>query len=177
MIKIATFPRSGHHWLMNTVQDACKLPCNWHVDLHTGQPGPETLVGKTHDFELSEDAVTLIQWRDPVQAVCSWYELGAKHGEFTADLTHWRFWSVEKIKFAAGFYRKWMTVAPDDKIINYVELRKDPALYVEMIAEAIDRPVLRSIHAPTTPERDLTDFQFYDSAQFDLLYTLFEALT
>lgn len=117
------------------------------------------------------------QWRDPVKAICSWYELGAKHGNWSPELTHWRFWSVEQIKFAAAFYRKWLTIAPDDKIIDYADLRKNPAEYAEMIAEAIDMPVIRNIHAQTKPERDLTEFEFYESAHFDMLYNLFEALT
>jgi len=177
MIKIVTFPRSGHHWLMELTQYSCKLPCNWHKDLHQGTPGPDCLVAKSHDFGLDESGAALIQWRDPVDAICSWYELGLKHGNWTASERHFRQWSISHMQFAAGFYRKWIEPLHPEKLIRYEELRRDPTLYVEQVAEIIGKPVLREVNAKTTPEREQRDFRFYDDTFFRLLYDTFDALT
>lgn len=173
MIKIATFPRSGHHWLMNTVQDACKLPCNWHVDLHTGRPGPETLVGKTHDFDLTEDAVAFVMWRDPLEALCSWFEFGVRHSGWDNTKSNWRQWSLHNIKFAAAFYRKWMTIAPSDKIITYDNLVRDIDGYVKKVADAIDRPIVRPVETDSIKLRIASEFEFYDADHFNLLTDIY----
>jgi len=177
MIKVVTFPRSGHHWLMDLTQDACKLPCNWHKDLHLDTPGPDCLVAKSHDFALKESGAALIQWRDPVDAICSWYELGLKHGDWTESEYHFRQWSLSKMQFAAAFYRKWVQPMPADKVIKYEYLRRDPAAYVDLVADLIGKPVLRNVNTETTPEREQRDFRFYDKTFFRLLYDAFDALT
>jgi len=176
MIKIASLPRSGHHWLMNLVQDACKLPCNWHKDLHLDKPGPDCLVAKTHDFDLSEGAVQFVQWRDPVESLCSWYELGIKHKNWQGGELHWKRWSIAQMQYVAEFYRKWKAVTPDERWIDYNDLRADPDKYVRLIASEIDRPVLRTVGYSTTEKRCNSDFAYYEFKHFDLLRELFKAL-
>lgn len=178
MIKVATFPRSGHHWLMNMVQDACKLPVGWHCDSHLAKSNGSTQVIKTHDFNLDESGVSFIQWRDPVECLCSWYELGARDGNWQSSGPHWRHWSIQHIQFAAGFYRKWVVPhLPDAQIVQYWSLCADPALYVERIAKAIGRPLIRNVRAESKEPRKRGDFEYYDEEHFELLDRIFDALT
>lgn len=161
---------------MNLVQDACKLPCNWHIDTHQGKPNQVTLVAKTHDFDLSEAAVQFVQWRDPLESLCSWYELGVKNGDWQGGELHWKRWSIAQMQYVAGFYRKWRAVMPDECWIDYADLRDDPAAHVKTISKEIGKPVLRTTDYSMTPKRNVTDFAYYDLEHFLLLQNIFDAL-
>lgn len=175
MITIATLPRSGHHWLMNMTQDACKLPTGWHCDTHLGTPSQDCLVAKTHDFDLQCEQADVVQWRDPIHALCSWYELGVKHGNWNDSEADWRQWSVHKIQFAAAFYLK--HVKNKDNVIRYDQLCAKPSIYVHLIAKEIGRPVVRKVDGVQKYHRQVNDFRYYDTDFFVLLETIFEELT
>lgn len=180
-LQIITFPRSGHHWLMNMTQRALDLPCNWHCDLHNSQPHHETLVEKSHDFDLQfktkPGVPIIVQWRNPVDALCSWYELGVRHGNWKSDKSHWRFWSAQHIIFAAQFYLKW--IAPGVyPVIEYGSLRSNPAKYLEMIISNLEMEDRAStVKMDARPMRSVEDFDYYDPRFFETLESIFCELT
>lgn len=99
-----------------------------------------TRLSKNHDFGLKMDSAGdvpyLVQIRDPLPALVSWFELSVGEDRVTDDVDSWQGFAETKAGFYRGFRRKWVEPGESAElmIIGYADLVAHP---VEMVRRAI----------------------------------------
>lgn len=123
-----TFPRSGHHLLVDMLRAYCGSSlfyCEIYKRGHL-QERAEVNYLKTHDFDLHfetpEGWMEIVQIRDPVEAIESWHNLDLGRN---ASLNRHDFWG-EKLKFYADFMGKWAKPNPRRIFVHYRQLIDEP---------------------------------------------------
>lgn len=140
--RIVTFPRSGHHWLVDGLLQANpKLKYNEHHQTGGTLENCDCDLQKTHDFLLDvpkkEEYKHVIQFRNPLRSVQSWYEL-VKESEHTPPYAEF---FLSKIKFYSKWFEKWvMEPTPNSMIVCYEDMLKDYDTIVSKVLRFIDTP-------------------------------------
>jgi len=103
-----TFPRSGHHLLVDCLQEyfggEMRYCENYHHCNSVPCTDPLTNVQKTHDFDLDvkqDERHVVAQVRARADAIQSWSELKCREGWFPERTEKW-------IKDAELFYDRWV---------------------------------------------------------------------
>ena len=129
-IYIVTYPRSGHHAMVNflskisnfadeyceyyncTRHDGTNIPCTktsirWKDRNFSCGAGKRIL--KNHEFDLDldyrGDTKYIVQYRHPFLSIKSWFELETKNGK---NLLPWPDYLSEKLDFWKQFIQKWV---------------------------------------------------------------------
>lgn len=153
---IVSFPRSGHHALMgflNKVSDLCDDYCEFYnCTTHNGKAiecpkrrfnwrlkgnhcGAGRRITKSHDFDLSvpirDDWRYVVQYRHPLMAVQSWYELESRNNNVNRS----RF--IRKgVSFWCDFIEKWVLSTQSLENVRSVEYQSlDDAETIRDIVE------------------------------------------
>ncbi|MCG3178664.1 MAG: hypothetical protein BIFFINMI_00992 [Phycisphaerae bacterium] len=181
-----SFPRSGHHVLVDTLRDyfgdalgycefaggcGCR-PC----------PDPRTNLQKDHDFDLGvpdDGRPFLVQFRHPLPALVSWYgfELraaGVREGN--EPVGQWRDFARAKLDFWRRWMMRWVLCAPRPRsaTIAYERLCDDSAaslsaaigLFIDPARIDAARVQAVARRARLRPLHRLSDFRHYDPAFF-----------
>lgn len=138
MLFLTTFPRSGHHFLVETTAAVfpdlsyCeKYRCEnqWHEKIScAGRHLPMQCktfcrsgkkIQKSHDFGLDEpifngkiegeDVRTLVLVRHPVPAIISWWKLTLVSSNMLDSQENFRDFFKQKVLFYKGFVSKWVS--------------------------------------------------------------------
>jgi len=153
---IVSFPRSGHHWLMNLLGRAHSGNLTFDSTPPSGYPritghlsycehygccrkvpcARGAWLQKNHDFELALDvdpAHVVVLYREAPEAIVSWYTLnhrGEKRDDSkreTANLS--AFWD-KKLPYWLGFMRKW---GAHPRALSYERLRREPRASLSLV--------------------------------------------
>ena len=143
---IVTFPRSGHHILLGLLDSyvnvsdnycefyECKnnknesIQCPMNNDNWTAkksQCGSGRQLIKSHDFDLelkySEEINYLVQLRNPILSIQSWYEL---QGKDLNNKDEWEVFFTDKFEFWKRFVDKWLALSDRKNVlvVNYDSL-------------------------------------------------------
>ena len=134
---IVTFPRSGHHLLVGMLQKYFgpeMVYCETYEHCNT-IPCPNLTVNvqKTHDFDLDVAAPdgwkVLVQMREPLPAIVSWYETQVSRYGMEDSRRSWDEFFAEKMHFYVNFYKKW---AHGNHVIFYEELIAEPCYFLRL---------------------------------------------
>lgn len=202
-----SWPRSGHHLLVRLLigyfgprfgyceyhgPSATKeWPCCGHFPCR--KRGTISM-SKNHDFELDSpiptDVPIIVQWREPLAAIQSEFELAHKAGHPDTAAAFAIFAEKRAAKYRA-FVGRWLESPIEGRLgVEYDELVTDPwsiltsalALWGELepepgrLASAIasvphvsvqNRNVVVRDQAGVRAERKVEDFRYYDEALFD----------
>lgn len=139
-----TYPRSGHHILIKLLdtiayitENYCEyyeciqadgIPINcpynkkdWTIKLN--KCGAHRQIIKSHDFDLNlpylEENLFLIQLRNPILSIKSWYELALKDPNNKDISIDWNMFFDEKFNFWVNFVEKWI-VHIDKSNVKYI---------------------------------------------------------
>jgi len=161
--------------------------CEFYKHLQT-IPCPDRIVNfqKCHDFDL--DVPTnlpghgyIIQYRNPIYAITSWYKTGFKRGWLLFEDTYeqWEIFAYEKIEFWKKFVQKWLINNPSKPsvTVDYDCFLQKPEKYIEKILKVTDLdpcPDKEKIHLICKEEKieirsSLEDFKYYDEGFFKKL--------
>lgn len=144
-----SFPRSGHHLLVQLLRAYCGSSFNYCEVYKRGHllECAETNYLKTHDFDLQfqtpENWREIVQIRDPVEAIESWFGISPQD---QADRQ--AFWD-DKLKFYAAFMSKWMRPRRPHRIfVHYRHLIDEPYLTLWRVLRhvSIDQVDLDRLH-------------------------------
>ena len=153
-IQNISFPRSGHHLLVRCLTQIYKDQlnyCEFYTHCRrTPCSDPATNLQKNHDFKLriskSADLRYVIQYRHPVEAISSWFDLVLKEPSKLERLTvwdgrlSWKWFFANKIAYWKRFVDKWVIgkAAPNQLLVPYHALIRDPRHQLERIANFLD---------------------------------------
>lgn len=172
---IYTFPRSGHHWLMSLIQDACKLPVGWHTDEHLAKVSPGTIVIKSHafDFNKSERSPVIIQWRqDWLAAMYSWYDLWVSDFGGNDGPEHCKKFISSQFTYAVWFYRVFVA-SMDYDVVYYEDIVDDPCGVTLEIASRLGLHQVCNPYLTKKEPRKIQDHRYYDQDFCKKLYSQF----
>jgi hypothetical protein len=165
---IVTYPRSGHHIMLglldtflnvsdnycefyecknnrNETISCCSAGLPWRKKNNSCGAGRKLI--KTHDFDLDvpyqEDCNYLIQLRNPLLSISSWYELEKKKG---GAVVEWSVFLEDKFNFWLGFTDKWLSLRDRNNIlvVSYDSLGDQNVL--EDIGSFLDLPAREVSH-------------------------------
>ena len=178
-----TFPRSGHRWMRNMVKsyygkefhfcathkDCRQVPC---ID-------PGTNWQKTHDFLLNDvidsDYRYVIQVRNPLDSITSWYEFDLEHKvDFKDSKENWDKYIIEKITLWLGFVYKYCVRHNNINmiIVKYSDLVINTASTLEKVirftagTESVDKNLISQSITEPHSIRNIYDFRYYDYEYF-----------
>ena len=140
--RVVTFPRSGHHWLIELLQerlgDKIFLYTEHYTDggktLETGYPGVN--VQKTHDFDLEVPKVSwyrhVVQVRRVQDCLKSWRKLEESRGPVPPRFEE------QKTHFYGLWVSRWIVEdVPGRLIVRYEDLVKDTDRWLKTIIDHI----------------------------------------
>jgi hypothetical protein len=135
--RIVTFPRSGHHWLVDGLVKQYSIKYDEHHSTGNTLENSDCEVQKTHDFELNVEKVEgynhVIQLRNPLRAIESWHKIHNDHHPFPLFFQ-------EKIAFYSKWMQKWvMEPTPNSIIICYEDMLKDYGSILKKVGDFIRR--------------------------------------
>jgi hypothetical protein len=155
LITAVSFPRSGHHLLVNALgryfSDDMTFDSNRKAAFTAGElvycehyshcrrvpcGDPRTNFQKNHDFQLrlgqEEQGVYLVQIRDPMPAITSRFELEVARGRIQNSRQRWEEFAPRNVEYWRGFRHKWARgkTSFSRLIIDYDDLITDPASWV-----------------------------------------------
>lgn len=158
---IVSFPRSGHHLLVNLIKGVLGEEVRYcDPYAHGTSRLAKATLFKSHDFDLNEEAQehTIVMIRKPEQAISAWYEI-ATQKERGKD---WKSFHAEKLRFHKKFCRRWLglgfpvvtyenLIAVPERILTRVTRYVSTApvnadLIRKSIAEHFNRPSGRKGH-------------------------------
>ena len=191
-----SFPRSGHHLLVDVLKayfGAAFQYCGFYsLCDRCPCPEPSTNLQKNHDHGLDvprdDRSDYLIQYRHPLPAVMSHYELRLRRAEIApADDCEelWRAYALEQVQHWREWIRKWVLDNGNPRALklSYEATMADPMtayssvvrlfapddpVDVERLAKHVER---RKI----VPQRDVREFRYYDAGFFARLESLARA--
>ena len=153
-IQNISFPRSGHALLVRCLKQIYKDQinyCEFYTHCRkTPCSNPATNLQKNHDFDLrlqnSADLRYLIQYRHPIEAISSWFDLALKEPNVWERMTVWdRRWCwnwffAGKVAYWKQFMEKWVldNNAANVLLVSYHALVNDPRKQLERIANFTD---------------------------------------
>lgn len=124
-----TFPRSGHHLLMDCLQEYFGEEMHYCENYHHCNTvpctDPTTNVQKTHDFDLDvkqDKRLIVVQVRAKPDAVQSWAELKCRESWYPERIKKW-------IKEAELFYDRWFmkwVIGGSFPVVTYERLTTHP---------------------------------------------------
>ena len=183
-ISCVSYPRSGHHMLVRLLTgyfgDALHY-CEYYEHCQQSPcSDPLTNFQKNHDFDLAlpNDAGRryIIQYRHPVTAIISWFELALKNGwkhdvrEDTRECFA-RFLR-DKMQYWRGFVRKWVidNDHPATVVLPYVQFSDQPESHFRQVLELIapghpvdEKLLVASLdHENVRRKRNPADFRHFD---------------
>lgn len=142
------FPRSGHHLLKNILEHylgGAMNYCSVHEDEESKRIGahPLTNFQKNHDFDLkwpiTDDRRYLVQTRDPIDAIESWFHLEQRMGKTGAtrpEYEVWRNYIAGKLDYWRGFVDKWIySYIPNRLVVSYADLLHRPESTVTSVIQ------------------------------------------
>lgn len=178
-----TFPRSGHHLLKNILEyyfEGQLHYCSLYSDPPEMQLGtsPVTNFQKNHDFELAtpvlEDRRYIVQIRDPIDAIESWFHMDRRVGWGGAglpDYPQWKEFCSGKMGYYAKFVDKWVFNHVSNRlIVSYYDLLHRPENTITSVIQhfcgTADISSKRLVEAleKYPPKRQLTRTSFYERA-------------
>jgi len=130
-VACVTFPRSGHHHLVELLARVLgeRLRYRERATL-LGVRGANLV--KHHDerlmLRLAPGRRALVQIRHPLPATLSRYEQRLRTGELTADTPEaWAWHARVHLEYWCGFFRKWVESAGEGRcVVRYEALLHDP---------------------------------------------------
>ena len=134
----ATFPRSGHHYLVNLLSAVLHSKLVYCESYTTGIVDGANLI-KDHDFELNRVADTsenyIIQIRHPLNAIISLFEQRLRMNVLSDTLADWELHAQREMAYWVNFYSKWVLgVAGSNAfqavLIRYEDLVTNPSVPV-----------------------------------------------
>lgn len=153
-----TFPRSGHHILLSCLADyfgptlrwsSVHSPYSWDENPGLESHGPlgtdpATNFQKNHDFRLDTPIEAgrkyVIQYREPLEALISWYKMRIADGRGNDDSPEaWERFARDNTNYWRGFVRKWILsrerLAAGERILllDYAWLVSDPSGSVDRV--------------------------------------------
>lgn len=179
-----TFPRSGHHLLKDILEYYFDGQLQYY-SIYGNSPG--MLLGaslvtnyqKNHDFDLVtpvlEDRKYIVQIRDPVDAIESWFHMALRTTSFCGSglpqHAQWKAFCSDKMIYYAKFVNKWVfNHVPNRLIVSYYDLLHRPentitSVIQHMVATA-DISSKRLVEAleKYPPKRQLIRTSFYERA-------------
>lgn len=198
-----SFPRSGHHALVRCLMDL--LPeelsyCDYYrhcrrVPCTDGSKNYQ----KTHDFDLDlpirEDLNYIVQIRNPLEAVPSWYEYKFKDpytrsGErgwkklldrwlLRDNRLHWELFSRQKFDYWRRFAKKWSQSVqrPNVILLTYRDFVRDTTGALARVldlagvkSEVPSERIAEVVEARRVEKRrELERFRYYDLQRFSRL--------
>lgn len=195
-----SFPRSGHHALVRCMMDLLPDELNYcDYYRHCRQvpcSDPATNYQKTHDFDLDlpvDDGLKyVVQIRNPLEAISSWYEYKFKDpytrsGEsgwkkqldrwvLRDTRWHWRFFFNQKLGYWERFVEKWSgrVGRPNVLLLTYHEFVGDTSATLRRVLQfaGAETPVsdqqLRKVVQEHRVEkrRNLADFRYFNREKF-----------
>jgi hypothetical protein len=188
-----SFPRSGHHMLVDVLKayfGSAFHYCGFY-SLCDRRPCPEpsTNLQKNHDHRLDvprdECRDYLIQYRHPLPAVASHYELRLRRAEIAqeddcADL--WRAYALEQVQHWKEWVHKWVLDNENPRALklSYEQTMADPvtafSAAVRLIAPDdpvdLERITEIAVRHAISARRDLSEFRYYDADFFARLESL-----
>ena len=130
---------------------------------------------KSHDFELKlpidNGTPHLVQIRQPVGLLISWYELRLKKGRETDSEKGWATFVERNIDYVDGFLRKWVPVGEKNGlIIDYDDYLRQPEfwltravqLFLGSTADIKTRRIKNTIK-DVRPSKDNSRFRYYQA--------------
>jgi hypothetical protein len=139
-VHIVTFPRSGHHAMieqLESVSEIYKNYCEYYncigrrgeiIECSKSSDtwkekgfscGAGNRILKDHDFELllpyKNDRKYVIQLRNPILSIASWYELDSKN--LNLKLPEFNIYFSQKLKFWIEFVDKWYPKFSNENVI------------------------------------------------------------
>ena len=129
---------------------------------------------KSHDFDLDWPVDTsiphLVQVRDSVSLLISWYEMRLKKNREIDSPDGWRAFVAKNIPYVEGFLRKWLPVAETNGlVIEYEDYLSIPDQWLEKVIHMFqgDLPInakkIGRIVKDVRPNKIATDFRYFDS--------------
>jgi hypothetical protein len=178
-----SYPRSGHHWLIQLATEYCSLLYGAEPSVIPGprvKPGvfvragdfsyceyyhhcvqvPCTLgalVQKNHDFDLTLPREERFRYvalaRDPARSIVSYHE-------FTGRAKPWPSFARRKAKYWRGFVEKWMLDEHEETLpLMYEQLLYEPAVtlstFLQFCGIPVDGNVLGRVTITRAPVQDL----------------------
>lgn len=96
---------------------------------------------KTHDLGLDDQPINgwnvLFQWRNPLDAVPSWFDWETRHIGTTDTYETWRAWAPDRFVFAGRLYRKWARHPKTVMILRHEELQQNPEVHAHLVGNLI----------------------------------------
>jgi len=148
-VQCVTFPRSGHHLLVNLLSKYFSRDINYHTSLgkNTFQAGgfyyceayrhcgktpcinPKVNFQKNHDLGLklkkNQNFKYVIQFRHYLPSIVSWYLLEVRRNYLKDYNQEWERFAKKNVVFWKNFIKKWILSTKNDKNIiclSYVNL-------------------------------------------------------
>lgn len=201
-ISCATVPRSGHHMLQQLLKqyygerhhycqfydgplkrpDCCgNYPCT-NMDVN---------YQKNHDLALKspqpDNAWYIVQYRHPLKAAVSGYELGMEHEpamKARDSVLYWQKFAKKELRYFQQFMKRWVYDAPEHNrlLVEYDRFTADPAKGLERVVRFIEpgvEPAPGHIqaaigHKGVKANRSIEKFVYYDRAFFHELEQMVE---
>jgi hypothetical protein len=187
-----SFPRSGHHMQVDLLEDYFGPSfqyCEFYEVCHQ-RPCPATVnhLQKSHDdgldLRVDEDLDYLIQYRHPLFAIASEFELGVRRGTIDDAEQVWQPFAVDKLGRWKAWVQKWVldNKNPRALLFAYEEVLADPPAALARLAmffapdDPLDRDQIRRVleKRPVASRRTLEQFRHFESGFFEKLESLIE---
>lgn len=132
-----SFPRSGCMFLRDCMQSALGNRLRW-ADSHREKVNSYHNFIKTHDFdlkaELPEDHFLLVMYRDPMEAIPSWFDLEVRNGRFADNEEGWEHFLRDVLPYHSEWKQKWLGKG---LCVNHSMLKENIGNIVDLLSEVL----------------------------------------
>lgn len=194
-----TFPRSGHNALVDTLSNFFPLTanfCNFHMCTGNSNGAPVCSknglpVGtngfcpsghgfqRTHDFDLrilvDPSRRYVVQYRHPLEAICSWFDLELKTGNSIADTeSSFLGFLADKISYWDGFMKKWLDARDSFGnvfLLEYEKFLANPAVLMELLTflgygDDVSYTSIKRYHRTISRRKHIQDHRYFNAELF-----------
>lgn len=183
---LVSLPRSGSGYLRKAMLEMWGeryKPCKGYKEQVFDPEEHNSL--KSHDFALDVQPLAqwgvVLQWRDPLDAVPSWFNYCVERDGLEDSYEMWKAWSHGRFIFAGQLYRKWINHPRVVMTIDHARLQSDPentasAVGRLMFGWDIDPARLKTKPRPATNHRKFRHYRVKDFAAYSAM-TQFPSFT
>lgn len=179
-----SFPRSGSYFFKSCLEMTIGPSLKW-CEGYTEPFDPEVHnMLKSHDYDLEIEPppgwAVVLQLRDPLDAVPSWYDKEleisrARHDDVTDCYEYWRWWAPVAFQHWLGLARRWLHRSEVKAVVWHSELELDPRRAIRKVARLMTgRDPERIRHPEFAPKSCRERFRHYRLEDFREYADLFK---